>query len=283
MVGSAFLFAAMAALIKAAGASLPATQVVLVRNVVHALLFVPLWWTLTDRRLGSPRLLILRGLLGLMAVEAYAWTLTVLPLADAWMLQALNGVFVMLLAPWILGERSTGHVLAALALSLAGTALIVRPGFAVGWAPGLVGLAGALGSALAYLTVRQLGRSEHPLTVVMAFPLVAGPLSLPFALPVWRWPDLGGWSAMVGAALCAAGGQLLLTIGLKRTRAAPATTATYTGFVFASGIGWWAFGEPPALLTLLGAAAILGGLALLSRGQRPPLPDTPDPHAVGET
>ncbi len=271
MVGSAFLFAAMAALIKAAGASLPAAQVVLLRNVVHALLFVPLWWALTDRRLGSVRLLVARGLLGLLAVEAYAWTLTVLPLADAWMLQALNGVFVLLLAPVLLGERSAGHVVAALGLSLLGAAMIVRPGLAVGWLPGLVGLFGAACSALAYLTVRLLGRSEHPLTVVMAFPLVAGPLSLPPALAVWRWPDAAGWAASVGAALCAAGGQLLLTVGLKGTRAAPATTATYTGFVFAAGLGWWAFAEPPAWTTLAGALLILLGLALLAR-DRPPTP-----------
>ena len=283
MVGSAFLFAAMAALIKLAGEQLAATQVVFVRNVVHALLFVPLWLTQTDRRIGSVRLLALRGILGLLAVEAYAWTLTVLPLADAWMLQALNGVFVMLLAPLLLGERSAGHVVLALGLSLLGAALIVRPGFHMALVPGVIGVLGGLCSALAYVSVRMLGRSEHPLTVVMAFPLIAGPLSLPFALADWRWPGPSGWAAMAGAALCAAGGQLLLTVGLKGTRAAPATTATYTGFLFAAALGWIFFGEPPALLTLLGALAILGGVALLSRGQRPPPPRTPDPHAVGET
>ena len=48
--------------------------------------------------------------------------------------------------------------------------------------PGVIGVLGGLCSALAYVSVRMLGRSEHPLTVVMAFPLIAGPLSLPFAL-----------------------------------------------------------------------------------------------------
>lgn len=283
MVGSAFLFAAMAALIKVAGQQLATTQVVFVRNVVHAVLFVPLWFAQTDRRIGSLRLLAARGILGLLAVEAYAWTLSVMPLADAWMLQALNGVFVMLLAPLLLGERSPGHVVLALVLSLAGAALIVRPGFHVGLGPGLVGLLGGLCSALAYVSVRLLGRSEHPLTVVMAFPLIAGPLSLPFALADWTWPGPGGWAAMVGAALCAAGGQLLLTVGLKRTHAAPATTATYTGFLFAALLGWLLFDEPPALLTVVGAALILLGVGLLSTGRRPPPVRTPDPHAVGET
>jgi drug/metabolite transporter (DMT)-like permease len=282
MVASAFLFAAMAALIKAAGRSVPPAQVVFVRNVVHALLFVPLWWFLTDRRLAHPRLLALRGLLGLLAVEAYAWTLTLLDLADAWMLQAMNGVFVALLAPRLLGERARGPVALALVVSLAGAALIVRPGLRVELVPGIVGVLGALCSALAYLTVRRLGRHEHPLAVVMAFPLVAGPLSLPMALMDWRWPDALGWAAMVGAALCAAGGQLFLTVGLKATHAARATTATYIGFVFAAVLGWACFAEPPAWTTVAGAALILAGLALLTRPDRRPLPASAEPPAGAE-
>ncbi len=80
----------------------------------------------------------------------------------------------------------------ALALGLLGAALIVRPGLHVGWVPGLVGVLGGLASGLAYMTVRMLGRSEKPITVVMAFPVIAGPLSLPFALPVWVWPTATG-------------------------------------------------------------------------------------------
>lgn len=266
MVASALLFSVMAALIKAAARTIPSVEVVVVRNVVHAALFVPLWWCRTDRSLGSPRLLVVRGVLGLCALEAYAWTLGAMPLADAWILQAMNPVFVALLAPLVLKERSAGHVWLALALGLGGAALIVRPGLHVGWWPGLVGVAGGLASGLAYMTVRRLGRSERPLTVVMAFPVVAGPLSVPFALPVWVWPDLPETAAMVGAAVAAAGGQLLLTIGLQGSRAAPATTATYAGFVFAAAIGWLAFGEPLVLPTVLGTVAIFAGVALLGRG-----------------
>jgi drug/metabolite transporter (DMT)-like permease len=281
MVASAFLFAVMAALVKAAARGVPTPQVVLVRNLVHAAIFVPVWWATTDRSLGSPRLLLLRGVLGLLALEAYAWTLGVLRLADAWILQAMNPVFVALLAPVMLREPSPRHVWAALALGLGGAVLVARPGFEVAWLPGLVGVLGGLMSGLAYMTVRMLGRSERPITVVMAFPVVAGPLSLPFALAVWRWPTAGEWAAMVGAALAAAAAQMLMTIGLKGARAAPATTSTYAGFVFAAAIGWAAFGEAPAWTTLAGTVTIFASVALLGRGAvtaRPSgAPVAPDP------
>jgi drug/metabolite transporter (DMT)-like permease len=265
MVVSALLFAVMAALIKAAARTIPAVEVVFVRNVVHAAIFVPSWWALTDRRIGSLSLLLMRGSFGLVALEAYAWTLAKMPLADAWILQSMNPVFVALLAPFVLKEKSSGPVWWALVLGLAGAALIVRPGLHVEWVPGLVGVVGGLASGCAYMTVRLLGKSEHPLTVVMAFPLIAGPLSLPFAIPVWVWPNLGEWTALVGAALAAAGGQILLTVGLKGARAAPATTSTYVGFVFAALIGWLSFGESLAWTTLAGTIAIFVGVALLGR------------------
>ena len=273
MVASAFLFAVMAALVKAAARAIPAVEIVFIRNVVHAALFVPAWWMLTDRRIGSVKLLVQRGVLGLCALEAYAWTLAKMPLADAWILQSMNPVFVALLAPFILGEKSQGHVLGALCLGLAGAALVVRPGFEIGWWPGIVGVLGGLAAAFAYMTVRRLGKSEHPLTVVMAFPLVAGPLSLPFALPVWTWPGSVEWVALVGAAVAAAGGQILLTVGLKGTKAAPATTSTFVGFVFAAVIGWLWFGENPAWTTVLGSLLIFGCVALLAR--RPAVTPTP--------
>ncbi|MFO0931157.1 MAG: DMT family transporter [Planctomycetota bacterium] len=265
MVASALLFSVMAALIKAAARTIPSVEVVVIRNLVHAAIFVPLWWATTDRSLGNKKLLVARGVLGLCALEAYAWTLGAMPLADAWILQAMNPVFVALLAPLILKERSAGHIWLALVLGLGGAALIVRPGFHVAWWPGLVGVAGGLASGLAYMTVRMLGRSEHPLTVVMAFPVVAGPLALPFALPVWVWPDLVETAAMVGAAVAAAGGQYLLTVGLKSSHAAPATTSTYVGFVFATALGLVFFDEPLVWTTVVGSVSIFAGVALLGR------------------
>src|SRR5213078_1232729 len=88
---------------------------------------------------------------------------------------------------------------------------------------------------------------------------------LPFALPVWKWPDGAEWAALVGAALAAAGGQILMTIGLKGARAAPATTSTYVGFVFAAAIGWLLFAEAPTWTTVAGTLTIFAGVALLGR------------------
>ena len=63
MVASALLFSVMAALIKAVARTIPSVEVVVIRNLVHAAIFVPLWWATTDRSLGNKKLLVARGVL----------------------------------------------------------------------------------------------------------------------------------------------------------------------------------------------------------------------------
>ena len=82
MVGPNIAFWIIALVMAYAGVRLVTT-----RNVVHAALFVPIWWRTTDRTLGDKRLLVLRGVFGLLALESYAWTLGKMALADAWILQ----------------------------------------------------------------------------------------------------------------------------------------------------------------------------------------------------
>ncbi|MEA5472717.1 DMT family transporter, partial [Synechococcus sp. CCY9201] len=123
--------------------------------------------------------------------------------------------------------------------------------------PVLIALAGALCTALAYVSVRQLGRSEHPLVIVFYFPLVAVPLSLPLVAldPVMPTPVELLW--LVGVGLFTQLGQVWLTRGLTALPAAKATAISYAQVVFAGLWGWLIFQEGIDGWTLLGAALVL--------------------------
>ena len=43
----------------------------------------------------------------------------------------------------------------------------------------VIGIVGAVFSAIAYVVIRRLGSTEHHMVVVLYFPLVTGPASLP--------------------------------------------------------------------------------------------------------
>jgi len=266
MVVSAAAFAAMAAFAKKLLPDTPTQAVVLSRGLMMTVVFA----TLARRRgipiLGRrPGMLLLRGLLGYGALSCYFWSVQHLPLGDAVLLQYSHPIFVALLAPLVLGERTGPLQLGLVALALTGVALIVHPTAALRSAA-LIGVLGSMMSGVAYLTIRELSRTEHPMTIVVWFPLAslvpafiatlrAGPAALPRDLS-----EVAGHLLVTASALI---GQVTLTFGLSRAGAARATAVTLTGPVFGMLFGYLLFGTVPSATSLAGTTIVLASLAAL--------------------
>lgn len=271
MVGSAFFFSVMGMLVKLAGQRLPSQEIVALRGL---LTFAISWAHL--RRLGlSPwgtrrRLLLLRGLCGFLALSCFYWAVCHLPMAEATVIQHTNPIYTALLAALVLGERIQLPVVASIALSLGGIVLVARPASLFGGAgPALapmgvaIALAGAIFSALAYVTVRELSKSEAPEVIVFYFPLVTVPLSLPPLAAGVVMPTAGEWLTLVGVAVSTQIAQNCLTRGLALEKAGSAMAIGYLQVVFA--IGWGlAFGEVPGATTLGGALLVVIGTLLVA-------------------
>lgn len=285
MAYGAFWFSLMSLLVKTAGQRLPSMEIVLARAVVSLVLSygllrragVPIWGT-------NRRLLVLRGVLGFAALACFYYALVHLPLAEATVIQYTNPVFTALLAAWLLRERFGVWEGACVAASLAGVLLIARPGFLFGGAGALepvtvaIALAGALFSAGAYVTVRRLGRSEHPLVIVFYFPLVTVPATLPLVAPVWVWPRGWEWLVLLGVGVTTQIAQVYMTKGLQQVPAGRATAVGYLQIVFAGVWGALFFREYPDGWSVAGAALIVGGTLALAlwRGRDAPAAAVPE-------
>lgn len=276
MAYGAFWFSVMSLLVKTAGARLPVSELVLVRAVVTLVLSAGMLWHAGvapwGRRHGR---LVLRGVFGFCALLCFYYALTHLPIADATVLQYMNPVFTALLAAAVLGERLALGEIAATLVSFAGVVLVARPSALVGGGAALpvhavlVALLGAACSAAAYVTVRSMGRSEHPLVVVFYFPLVSVPLAIPAVLPVWVWPRAWEWTVLLGVGIATQIAQVYLTRGLQLEPAGRATAVGYLQVVFAALWGLLFFGERPGLWTMGGTLLVVAGtLALTAVRQR---------------
>ena len=278
MVASAMSFSLMGVCVKQVGGRIPAAEVVFARAIVSVALS---WWLL--HRAGIPAwgkrrwLLIWRGTIGTAALLCVYAALAALPLAAATVLQYLYPPFTALLAWLMLGEPIGKRVLAAMALGWLGVLLVAQPagllqgGATLALVPVLIAVAGALFTALAYVSVRSLGTSEHPLVIVFYFPLVALPLSLPLVAlnPVLPTPAELLW--LVGVGVFTQLGQVYLTRSLTALPAARATAISYVQVLFAGGWGWLLFGESIDTWTIAGAALVLAAtLVSLSHSQRQP-------------
>lgn len=264
MLSSALAFSLMGVCVKAVGSRLPLAEVVLARALVSVGLS---WWLLRRRNLpiwGKRKgMLILRGVIGTAALGCVYGALAQLPLASATVLQYLYPTFTALLAWATLREHLAPQLLLAMALGWLGVLVVAQPSWLTGQAsalpllPLLLGVAGAVLTALAYVSVRALGRSEHPLVIVFYFPLVAIPLTLPLVALQPVWPTTTELLWLVGVGLFTQLGQIGLTKGLMALPAARATAMSYAQVVFAALWGWLFFAERLSGWTVLGAALVL--------------------------
>lgn len=266
MATSAFGFSLMSMLVKVASARLPTGEIVLAR----ALLTLILSYAMVVRAGVYPwgkqhGKLFLRGLLSFCGLTGYYIALARLPLADATTIQSTTPLVTAFLAFWLLGERVGLATFAALACGITGVVVIVHPsGNDLDLAGVAIALGGSVCSAIAYVTVRSLARTEHALVIVLHFPLVAAPLAVPWAVYDWVTPDWIDVALLVAIGITTQVGQVFLTMGLAIERAGRAISVGYLQVAFAIGWQFVVFGDPPTLATIAGAALIIAGTLVVA-------------------
>jgi drug/metabolite transporter (DMT)-like permease len=276
----AFWFSLGVLCIKTIGQRLPVMEIVLGRSV-FGLVFV--YWMARRAGVVAPRgghgLLVVRGLLGFIPLVSGFYAFSTLPMADAVVLFNTAPVWAAILSLALLRERLGPAGAACAAASLAGVALVARPPFLFG-GEGLdpLGAACALNAAffagLIFTLIRKISRSEHPLTIVLYFYLVAAPLAVVFSVPGWVTPRGWEWALLVALGYCTQAGQLNLTKGLALVSAGKAAAGNTLQIVFAGLWGAIFFSEIPPWLSVLGAAIIIASTVALGRlKERPVAPE----------
>ncbi|HMQ29907.1 MAG TPA: EamA family transporter [Chloroflexaceae bacterium] len=182
-------------------------------------------------------------------------------------------VIAALLGAALLRERVTRAVLLALVGALAGTGLLVgvAPAGAEGGAL-LVGVLLALASAGGYAAITICGRllsaEARPLQVNAVAFGVGALLLLAVALPgglVSAYAPLS-WGLLLYMGLVpTALAYILFLRGMRRTTAAVATLVTLLEPLTGALLAWALLGERLGPLSLVGAALLLGSLAVLAR------------------
>ena len=274
MLLSAFAFSLMTLFVKLAGQSLPTQEIVTARALLTLVFTLVALRRARIAPLGSKRpLLWLRGAIGFLALSCVYYAVTHLPLAEATVLQYLHPPLTAALAAWLLRERLDRTVFISLGLGVVGVLLVSQPSALFGLGSQTLpvwGVAAAIGGAVlsscAYVIVRKLGASEDPLVIVLYFPLVALPASVPALIDhavmpqglEWLWLLLVGISTQVG--------QVSITRALTLDAASRTAAYAYVQVPLAALWGALFFDAWPNLYSALGAVLILGGALMNLRG-----------------
>jgi drug/metabolite transporter (DMT)-like permease len=276
MLGSAIAFSVMSVLVKYASHDIPLGQLVFARAVVTLILaYFMVRHAHLPLRGNNPRKLVTRGLIGFCGLTCYYSTLGELPLAHATLIQNAVPVFTALLAWWWLREKVTPRVALAIAIGLAGVLVVnLLPSLdahnaAIQTLPIIIAVMGTVFSSIVYVKVRELSKTDHPLVIVMYLPMVTAPLSLPWALWHWIWPNATQALLLVGIGVATQIGQVCMTRGLSLLPAGRATALGYVQTLFAMGWGVVLFGEAIHLGVLIGAVLIGTAVLIVATSAKP--------------
>ncbi|WP_323013986.1 DMT family transporter [Devosia sp.] len=275
------LMCGMDAVAKALGASFSPFQIVFMRYL-GAALWLALW--IFSSKGAWPRIddigrQALRAVMLVATASLFFFAVTHLPLAAVAALGMTAPVYMTLLGALFLKENMRGGAWLALALGIAGSAVIVLGGGALetssplGGAP-LAWTAAALAPVAYAVTMALLKHhsgQEEPAAMSLGQSLIAALLVLPLAfgpLPEIN-ASLAGQSALIG--FLGALGFLLLLHGLKRMPVSAFAVLDYSGLVWAAFFGFIFFQEVPGLQFWLGALLIVSACALNARRPAPEL------------
>ncbi len=264
---AALMFASMGGLIRLASAHMPNEQVVFFRNLFGLLVLVPIVWQRggrIDLKTARPGLHLVRSLFGLAAMYCFFYALSVLPLADAVLLNFTAPLFIPFVAMLWLGEGVSRRIWAAIIIGFTGVLLILRPGSGLYGSAALIGLASGAFAGVAMVSLRKLSATEPALRVVAYYGLICTLVSSVPMLMYWRPLDPRLLAVLAAAGGFATTGQYLLSRGYGCAPAAQIGPFTYAAVVFAAAYGWLFWQELPGWTTATGTLLVVlaGALAM---------------------
>ena len=266
MVFSCACFAGMSAAIRHLSAELSVFQIAFFRNAVGTVALLPFMARAGFGAFGAGRfrLFAIRAGVGICAMWAWYSALRMTPLAEAVTLNFTVSLWMIPVAILVLGERVGPRRWVATLAGFAGVLIVLRPGADTFTTGGLLAIFAALLFCVSMALVRLLARAESPLAIVFYMNAMMTPLSLGPALWFWTWPTAAqlGWLCGIGIVLTLA--HFAMARALSLMEATAVVPLDFTRLPFAVLIGWFAFGEFPAVWTWIGGAVIVASAVYIS-------------------
>ena len=265
MIFGSVCFGTMNALVKYTTEFVDVWMIILVRSAVIAFAVAAFAASRgISLRVNDPKTMFLRCTVGLIAMILYFTALGRIPIGQAVTLQYTAPLFVALLSGKVLAEKVSPGVALLVITAFAGIVLIVSPDLSSVEPDALLALGSGLFAALAYMFVRELRKTDSATSVVFWFAAASVAGSVVQAAPDLFSLDRQTLAALVGIGIGAGGGQVGITLGYQKAKAAYVGAFSYFTVIVAAFWGFTVFGETLSTADWIGGLLIVGsGIALV--------------------
>ncbi|WP_278185020.1 DMT family transporter [Paracoccus sediminis] len=266
MLATGLCFVAVNGIVRWLGGALPAPQAAFIRFVFGLIFLGPV--LVPALRSGfAPRtwrLFALRGVLHVVAVIAWFYAMSRIPVADATAVGFLNPIVVTVGAAMFMGERLALRRVAAVGVALLGALVVLRPGLRELDPGHLSQIVASLAFGASYLVAKRIAEYVPAAIVVAVMSLTVSIGLAPLAWAVWvppSWSQIG-WLGLV--AVFATAGHYTMT---RAFAAAPLTVTqpvTFLQLIWASLLGVFVFHEPLDGWVILGGGMMIGAITYIT-------------------
>lgn len=268
MLLSMACFSGMSAFIHSMAGALASPQIVLMRNVFSLILIVS-WQAIrirdiprfkTNRWAGH----FWRATAGIVAMEAWFYALTLLPLNLATALSFTTPIFATIIAIMFLGEKAGIKRWAAIATGFIGMLIILRPGTDNMSSDALFVIFSSIMMAVAGTLVKSLTRTESPETIVFFMALFMVPWSILPVIGHWQTPTISDLQIVLAIALLSTIAHLFLARAFVRADMVALMPFDFTRLIFTAFFAYIFFSETLDMLTALGSLIIVSSTVYIA-------------------
>ncbi|RSK31620.1 DMT family transporter [Rhodovulum iodosum] len=265
MLATGLNFVGVTAVVKHVGGDMPAAEAAFLRYFLGLIFLIPMLGPLFRSAMtrSDLKLYAWRGAAHTAGVICWFYAMTKIPIAEVTAMNYLNPVYVTIGAALIFGEQLATRRIAAIAVAFVGVLIILRPGFRE-VSPGHVAmLFTALFFAASYLLASRLsGKGAAAVVAMLSITVTIG--LAPFAAAVWVTPTLSQLFWLLLVAAFATAGHFSMTMAFRAAPLAVTQPVSFLQLVWATALGWFAFGEAVDGWVVLGGALIVGAVSFIT-------------------
>jgi drug/metabolite transporter (DMT)-like permease len=240
-------------------------QVMEFRSAIGFMLLLPLVYRAggpAGLRTRRPLQHVARNLVHYGAQLGWFLALTLIPLGEVVAIEFTTPIWTAILATAFLGERMNGGKILAVVLGLIGVIVIVRPGLSAVNVGQLIALTAAVAFGVSIAMVKSLTRTDTTLQIIFWMTVVQSIAGFVPAIVVWTWPSATAWGWLLVVAFCGTFSHYCMARAMLYADATIVVPMDFLRVPLTALAGWLIYAERMDLLTVLGAAMILGGNVL---------------------
>lgn len=266
MLGASLFFSIMIAIIKSLGENLPSSQVLFVRSIIGCS-SIALYLKIKKISLVGKhkKELYFRSVIGFLSAICVFYAAARMKISDEAVFVRSSALYVPFMAYILAREKIRYNDIFISIFGFLGILLILKPGVMPLNYAALIALLSAIFQSLAFASVRNLTKLEHPFRIVYYFLFTSSILSLLVGYADFVMPNYFDSIKLLAIAMLGLLGQCCMTMGYSFGPAGLLTPVLYLEIVFSTILGMTYFVEYPDIYSYLGMLIVVLSTLVISR------------------